>query len=107
MVNHWPFQLGYLASSAACASPIATISAATNASAHVKRRYKAELRYNMIVLPALSGSVLIAMDTLRTGSDGSRDLSVRAWDADQRRDERGGTNQPTHVVLPGSQHRQE
>src|SRR6516165_11341523 len=45
MGSHWPFQLGYLASSAACAAPMVTTSAAANANAPV------ELRYDISILP--------------------------------------------------------
>jgi len=46
--SHWPFQSGYFASSAACATPTVTISAAASPNAPV------EPRCNMIMLPALA-----------------------------------------------------
>src|SRR5712671_7908105 len=45
MTSHWPFQLGYFASSAARAPPIVSISAAANANA------LAELRYDITYPP--------------------------------------------------------
>src|SRR5438477_10601710 len=52
---HSPFQLGYFASSAARAPPIAVISAAASA------RIPVELRYNMIMLLHCRIARLIAM----------------------------------------------
>jgi hypothetical protein len=49
---HWPFQLGYFVSLVACAPQIATVSVAASASAPV------EIRYNMMILHALSGRLL-------------------------------------------------
>src|SRR6202049_5139768 len=58
-VSHWPFQLGYFASSAARATPIVSASAA--ASANAQKNAALELRCNMVILPALP-ACLIAMD---------------------------------------------
>src|SRR6266851_5983006 len=55
MASHSPFQLGYFASSAACAPPIIAIIAAANAKAAV------ELRYTISFLPCMI-VCLIAMD---------------------------------------------
>src|SRR6266700_5445736 len=55
MVSHWPLQLGYFASSAACAPPIVAVSAAANANAPVK------LGYDMLSLPAFRIACLIAI----------------------------------------------
>src|SRR5712671_662319 len=64
MTSHWPFQLGYFASSAARAPPIVSISAAANANAPVKPWY------DMRRLPCVV-ACLIAIDAtlmqLRTG----------------------------------------
>src|SRR5712671_2951254 len=64
MTSHWPFQLGYFASSAARAPPIGSISVTANANA------PAELRYDIHILPRVI-ACLIAIDAtftrLRTG----------------------------------------
>src|ERR1700674_5510629 len=52
IASHWPFQLGYFASLAACTPPIVTNSAAASANAPV------ELPYNIMLLPELSDSLL-------------------------------------------------
>src|SRR5260221_14070073 len=64
MASHWPFQLGYFASSAARAPPIVSMSAAANANAPV------ELRYNMSILPWVVGSpARIATDATSCSGD--------------------------------------
>src|ERR1700724_2294002 len=61
-VSHWPFQLGYFASSAARATPIVAVTAA---SANAPKNTALEVRCNMVILPALS-ACLIAMDATFT-----------------------------------------
>src|SRR5262249_32283268 len=70
MGSHWPFQLGYFASSAARAPPIDSISATANANAPV------ELRYAIHVLPCVVAG-LIAIDA-RHSRDRRQD-TPKAW----------------------------
>src|SRR5258708_5155813 len=56
MASHWPFQLGYFASSAAPAPPIVSTSAAANTNAAV------ELRYDMSIPPLRLSDRLVAID---------------------------------------------
>src|SRR6266852_4760600 len=69
MGSHWPLQLGYFASSAACARPMVTNTATANANARAKLRYD-------IKSPPCVVACLIAIDAtfvqLRTGyTDGA------------------------------------